>query len=158
MPFIAAVNGYALGGGFEIALTCDFIVAGEKASIGLPEIHLGLIPGGGGTYRLFRKIGLNRLKEVLMLGQPYTAAEMHHWGVVHKVTDEGAVMEYTMQLADKLRRRSAASIAVLKRMFRPDEMEKAFSEQIKLEGESVLKLFYGQESQQLIKAFIEKNK
>jgi enoyl-CoA hydratase/carnithine racemase len=158
IPFIAAVNGYALGGGFEIALACDFIVAGEKASIGLPEIRLGLIPGGGGTYRLYRKIGLNRLKEVLMLGQPYTAAEMHHWGVVHKVTDEGAVMEYTMQLADKLRRRSAASMAVLKRMFRPDEMEKAFSEQIKLEGESVLKLFYGQESQQLIKAFIEKNK
>jgi len=158
IPFIAAVNGFALGGGFEIALACDFIVAAETASMGLPEIHLGLIPGGGGTYRLFQKIGLNRVKEVLFLGQPYKAEEMNRWGVVHKVTDESAVMEYAMQLAEKLKRRSAPSLRALKKMLTPQHIEQPFLEQMIKEGQLVSELFYDAETQKLIKAFIEKNK
>src|SRR6185312_6190525 len=66
IPFIAAVNGFALGGGFEIALACDFIVAAASAKLGLPEVHLGLIPGGGGAQRLLQRIGMARTKEMLL--------------------------------------------------------------------------------------------
>jgi len=158
IPFIAAVNGFALGGGFEIALSCDFIVAAATAAMGLPEIHLGLIPGGGGAYRLFQKIGLNRVKEMLMLGQPYSAEEMQRWGIVFKVAGEEQVMSDALQLAEKLKRRSASSLRTLKKMLSPRQTEKSFKEQMMQEGKSVLGLFYNEEAQQLIKAFMDKNK
>ncbi|HEY4207556.1 MAG TPA: enoyl-CoA hydratase/isomerase family protein [Puia sp.] len=158
IPFIAAVNGFALGGGFEIALACDFMVAAETASMGLPEIHLGLIPGGGGAYRLMRAIGLNRVKEVLMLGQPYPAGEMHRWGVVHQVVRDGEVLDAAYRLAGKLKRRSLASLAALKKMLAPSAAERSFDERMGKEGQAVLDLFYNEEAQALIRAFMEKNK
>ena len=66
-PWIAAINGFALGGGFEIALSCDMVVASQNAKMGFPEVFLSLIPGGGGTQRLIQKIGVNRVKEMLFL-------------------------------------------------------------------------------------------
>lgn len=84
-PVVAAVNGHALGGGFEIALACDLIVAAEGAKLGLPEILLHLIPGGGGTQRLPRKLGLTRANDLLFTGRLATALELHAWGVVNHV-------------------------------------------------------------------------
>ncbi|MCL4153139.1 UNVERIFIED_CONTAM: hypothetical protein GTU68_026890, partial [Idotea baltica] len=72
-PWIAAVNGFALGGGFEIALSCDMILASSTAKMGLPEVFLSLVPGGGGTQRLIQKIGINRAKELLFFGGQYSA-------------------------------------------------------------------------------------
>jgi enoyl-CoA hydratase/carnithine racemase len=158
IPFIAAVNGFALGGGFEIALSCDLIVAAGTAMMGLPEIHLGLIPGGGGTQRLLQKIGLNRVKEMVLLGGSYTAEQMCAWGIVHKVIDEGEVMEYSSQLAEKLLRRSPAALSALKKMLTPEQIERPFADKMKKEGQSVFELFYDPEAQQLIEAFTKKNK
>jgi len=81
-PWIAAVNGFALGGGFEIALSCDLILASEQAKMGLPEVFLSLIPGGGGTQRLIQKIGINRVKEMLFFGAQYDSNTLYEWGIV----------------------------------------------------------------------------
>lgn len=158
IPFIAAVNGFALGGGFEIALSCDFIVAANAAKMGLPEVHLGLIPGGGGTQRLLQKIGLNRVKEVLLLGQAYTATQMYQWGLVNVVVEADTFTEAVNELAAKLKRRPAQSLAALKKMLQPTVVEQPFESRLDKEGEAVMKLFYTPVAKKLIKAFTEKNK
>ena len=84
-PVIAAVNGFALGGGLELALACDFIYASEKAKFGFPEVGLGIIPGFGGTQNLPRLIGPNRASELIFSGRIITAAKAHEWGIVNEV-------------------------------------------------------------------------
>lgn len=98
-PAIAAVNGFALGAGCEIALACDFIYASETAKFGLPEITLGLIPGYGGTQRLPRLIGKNIAKEMVFTGQMITAAEAEAKGIVNRVVAPEALMEEVMKTA-----------------------------------------------------------
>jgi enoyl-CoA hydratase len=99
VPVIAAVNGYALGGGSEMALACDFIYASEKASFGLPEITLGLIPGFGGTQRLPRLIGANRAKELIFTGKMVSAEQARELGLVNQVFAPQALMEETLRTA-----------------------------------------------------------
>jgi enoyl-CoA hydratase len=84
-PVIAAVNGYALGGGLELALACDFIYASEKARLGLPEVTLGVIPGFGGTQNLSRLIGPNKAREMIFSGKILTAQQAREWGIVNEV-------------------------------------------------------------------------
>ena len=158
IPFIAAINGFALGGGFEIALSCDLVVATASAKLGLPEVHLGLIPGGGGTQRLLQKSGLNRVKEILFLGQSYTAVAMYDFGIVNMVCDEGLFDETVTDLAEKLKRRPAQSLRVLKRMLRPSSVEEPFSRRLDIEADEVLHLFQSPLAQELIQTFAEKNK
>jgi enoyl-CoA hydratase/carnithine racemase len=158
IPFIAAINGFALGGGFEFALSCDFIIAAGSAKMGLPEVHLGLIPGGGGTQRLLQKVGLNRVKEMLLLGQAYPASHMHNWGIVNIVVEENAFMDAVNELAEKLKRRPAQSLTALKKMLQPTFIEQSFMNRLDSEGESVMELFYTPTARELIKAFTEKNK
>lgn len=84
-PVIAAVNGYALGGGLELALACDFIYASEKARLGLPEVTLGVIPGFGGTQNLARLIGPNKARELIFSGKMLTAQQARDWGIVNEI-------------------------------------------------------------------------
>jgi enoyl-CoA hydratase len=98
-PVIAAVNGFALGGGSEIALACDFIYASENAKFGLPEINLGLIPGFGGTQRLPRLIGQNLAKEMIFTGKMITAQEAKTIGLVNQVVKPELLMEEVMKTA-----------------------------------------------------------
>jgi enoyl-CoA hydratase len=100
IPAIAAVNGFALGGGSEAALACDFIYASEKAIFGLPEINLGLIPGFGGTQRLSRLVGINRAKELIFTGKNIKAREALEYGIVNKVCEPDKLMEEVMKTAE----------------------------------------------------------
>lgn len=101
-PMIAAVTGYALGGGCELALACDMIVADEKAKFGQPEIRLGIIPGGGGTQRLARVIGKQRAMELVLTGKSIDAATAHEWGLVNRVVGSGGWLEEALELAHKV--------------------------------------------------------
>ncbi|MBN1833309.1 MAG: enoyl-CoA hydratase/isomerase family protein [Deltaproteobacteria bacterium] len=102
IPVIACVNGFALGGGTEIAMSCDFIYASEKAKFGQPEINLGLIPGFGGTQRLPRIIGKGKAKELCMTGGMINAAEAKEIGLVNKVFPPEALLEETMKTANTI--------------------------------------------------------
>jgi enoyl-CoA hydratase len=102
IPVIAAVNGFALGGGTETALACDFIYASEKALFGLPEITLGLIPGFGGTQRLTRLIGENITKELIFTGKTVNAEQALTIGIVNKIFPHESLMEGTLKTAKKI--------------------------------------------------------
>jgi enoyl-CoA hydratase len=98
-PVIAAVNGYALGGGLELALACDFIYASEKAKMGLPEVTLGVIPGFGGTQNLARLIGPNRANEMTFTGRILTAHNAYEWGIVNEVCAPEELLAKVMETA-----------------------------------------------------------
>jgi enoyl-CoA hydratase/carnithine racemase len=104
-PMIAAVSGFALGGGCELALICDMIVASETAEFGQPEITLGIIPGGGGTQRLARAVGKQRAMELVLTGRRFDAEEAHRLGIVNEVVGKREWMEAAMELARRVARR-----------------------------------------------------
>ena len=104
-PLIAAVSGYALGGGCELALACDMIVAAEGASFGQPEIRLGIIPGGGGSQRLARVLGKQRAMELVLTGRRFDAATAHEWGLVNRVAAADSWLEEALELAHEVAER-----------------------------------------------------
>jgi len=114
IPVIAAVNGFALGGGLELALSCDFIYAAETARFGLPEITLGLIPGFGGTQRLARIIGKNMAKEMIFTGKMISATEAAHMGIVNKVLAPGELMQTVRELAAEIAKKGMVSLYAAK--------------------------------------------
>jgi len=114
IPVIAAVNGFALGGGTEVALACDFIYASEKALFGLPEITLGLIPGFGGTQRLARLVGPNLAKELIFTGKTLSAARAESLGIVNLVCAPEALMDEVMKIAKIMAKKGRVSIRAAK--------------------------------------------
>lgn len=156
-PWIAAVNGFALGGGFEIALACDMLLASESAKMGLPEVFLSLVPGGGGTQRLIQRIGINRAKEMLFTGGQYTAEILNDWGIVNHVYKEEVFEEEVTRFATKLTRRPALAIKQLKRLAHLSLSPIPFDQKIEEEGKAVTDLFYSEEAQKAIKDFIDKS-
>ncbi|HUV76634.1 MAG TPA: enoyl-CoA hydratase-related protein [Desulfobacterales bacterium] len=114
IPVIAAVNGFALGGGCEIVLGCDFIYAAENAMFGLPEINLGIIPGFGGTQRLPRLIGKNMAKEMIFTGKMISAAEAHAVGWVNTVCPQDELMAEVMKTAATIASKGKASLRAAK--------------------------------------------
>ena len=114
VPVIAAVNGFALGGGLEAAMGCDFIYASEKAKFGLPEINLGLIPGFGGTQRLARRIGPNRAKELTFTGQIISAQQAFDMGIVNKITAPDDLLEEVKKTAGLIASKGRAALRAAK--------------------------------------------
>ncbi|KAF5973580.1 enoyl-CoA hydratase [Fusarium bulbicola] len=114
-PLIAAVVGFALGGGFEIALACDIIYAAEDAMFGLPEVKIGTIPGAGGTQRLARALGKHKAMEFVLTGEPASGAEFERLGVVTKVFPKPDVVQAATALAEKIARLSAPVIKTAKK-------------------------------------------
>lgn len=115
IPAVAAVNGFALGGGLEIALSCDFIYAAENAKFGLPEINLGIIPGFGGTQRLARIVGKNLAREMIFTGKMIDAAEAERKGIVNQVVGADQLMESVKKTAGAMAAKGKVSLAAAKR-------------------------------------------
>ena len=116
IPVIAAVNGYALGGGSEIALACDFIYASEAAMFGLPEITLGIIPGFGGTQRLPRLVGINIAKEMILTGKMISAAEAKEIGMVNKVVAAAELMNEVRKTARSIAQKGKVALRAAKQV------------------------------------------
>jgi enoyl-CoA hydratase len=114
LPFIAAINGYALGGGCEVMMACDIVIASVHAKIGQPEINLGIHPGFGGTQRLPRLVGKQKAKELLLTGDSIDAQEALRIGLVNKVVDHEKLMEETEKLAQKITAKSSVQTQFIK--------------------------------------------
>ena len=114
MPTIAAVRGWALGGGTELAMACDLRVAGEGARFGLPEVGLGIIPGSGGTYRLPKLVGLGRARELIFTGRIIDAQEALSIGLVNRVVADDAVLDCARELTAKIAENSAIAVRFAK--------------------------------------------
>lgn len=114
IPTVAAVGGACLGGGLELALCCDFIVAEEGGLLGLPEVDLGLIPSSGGPMRAIRRIGLTRATELVLLGEPITAETALSWGLISRVVGVGDALAQSTALARKLAQKSSSALRLNK--------------------------------------------
>lgn len=115
-PVIAAVEGWAIGGGFEMVLACDLAVAGRGARFGLPEVRRGLVARGGGAFRLPRRLPLAVAMEVLLTGEPLTAARAEHFGLVNRVVDDGTSLEHALELAGLVARNAPLAVRATKRV------------------------------------------
>ena len=113
-PVIAAVDGYALGGGCELAMACDIRIATKKSKFGQPEVNLGIIPGGGGTQRLQRLVGIGKAKELIFTGDIISAEEAERIGLIEKVVEDGAVLEAAIEMAKKIKAKGPVAVTLAK--------------------------------------------
>jgi enoyl-CoA hydratase len=113
-PVIAAINGYALGGGCELALACDIRIASDKAKLGQPEINIGILPGGGGTQRLSRLVGKGKAKELIYTGDIIDAWEAEKIGLLNKVVPANELMDVVMAMARKILSKGPVALRVIK--------------------------------------------
>ncbi len=118
MPTIAAVHGYALGGGFEFALSCDLIVADETAVVGLPEVSVGVIPGGGGTQLLSRRVGASRAADLIFTARRIDAAEAHRLGILDRLVPAGQARTAALELAAQIALNSPVGVRAAKSALR----------------------------------------
>ena len=154
---IAAVNGFALGGGTEIAIACDFIYASENAKFGQPEINLGLIPGFGGTQRLPRLIGSNRAKELVFTGKMISAAEAEKIGLANKVVPQDQLMEEVIKTATEIASKGKASLRAAKQAIN-NGLNTDLATGIHIEVEAFGMCYASSDSKEGTSAFLEKRK
>ena len=154
-PTIAAVNGFALGGGFELVLACDLVVAADNAKLGLPEAKLGLLPGGGGTQRLTRLVGRNKAKELLMTGDFITGAEAERLGIVNRVVPAEKALEAAHQLADRILERAPLAVQMAKQLVN-DGLDASLATAITQEMGMTATLYASEDAREGIGAFLEK--
>ncbi len=157
IPVICAVNGFALGGGCEMALGCDFIYASENAMIGLPEITLGLMPGFGGTQRLARLVGKNRAKELVFTGDMLSAQDAKEMGLVNKVFPLDSLMENVMKVAKKIASKGRVSIRSAKEAINRG-LDMDLENGCKLEVDCFALCFASEDAKEGTTAFLEKRK
>jgi enoyl-CoA hydratase len=156
-PVIAAVNGYALGGGNEICLCCDFVIASEKAKFGQPEINLGILPGMGGIQRLIRQIGFLKAKELIMTGRIIDAHEAERIGLVNKVVPHEKLMDEARKLASELIEKPKLALWMAKNQINTAR-EADLKTALLLEKAIVNFLFGTPDKEEGMRAFIEKRK
>lgn len=154
-PVIAAINGYALGGGLELALACDFRVAGRSARLGQPEITLANLPGWGGTQRLPRIIGEPMAKELILTGRLVEAEEALSLHLVHRVCDDGAVLEGALRIAAQMVQYSATALAGAKRAIHAG---RAGAAGYAVERQAVVQCFTTPEQQAAVERFMHRRK
>ena len=154
-PVIAAVNGFALGGGLELALACDFIVASNKARWGLPEVTLGLIPGYGGTQRLTRVLGRALAKRVAMSGEMFSAQQGFGWGLIAELHEPAALFDAAMKVAFTIAARAPLAVGWVKEAINHGG-DRSLAEGMKIEADLFGRTFETGDHVEGIKAFIEK--
>lgn len=156
-PIIAAVNGYALGGGSELAMMTDIILASPTAVFGQPEINLGVIPGAGGTQRLTRAIGKSRTMEIVLTGRNLTADEAEAAGLISRVVREGSVVDEAVAVASRIGKKSQIAIQAAKEAVN-SSYELSLAEGIRLERRLFQSLFSTHDQKEGMAAFAEKRK
>jgi enoyl-CoA hydratase len=156
-PLIAAVGGYALGGGCELAMHCDMIVASENARFGQPEILLGIIPGAGGTQRLARTIGKFRTMEMVLTGTQIPAQELAALGLVNRVVPKGEHLTEAVKLAKTVAAQAPIAVRLAKEAVQA-AFETSLTEGLELERKNFFLLFASEDMREGMRAFIEKRK
>jgi len=157
IPVIAAVNGFALGGGLELALSCDFMIASSKAKWGLPEVTLGLIPGYGGTQRLTRNLGRTLARRVAMSGEIFSAEQGLAWGLFTQVVEPADLMPTAMTLGKTLTARAPLALRWAKQAINQGH-NLELSEGMALEAKLFARTFATQDHNEGIQAFLSKRK
>ena len=156
-PWIAAVNGFAFGGGCELALACDFIHASDKAQFGQPEVKLGVIPGFGGTQRLARRVGVAKCKELCMTGDSVNAAEALRIGLADAVWPHAELMTKVKDLATRIVANGPLAVAEVKKLIHHGQST-PLEQALALEAQSFGLLFGTQDQREGMAAFVEKRK
>jgi len=156
-PIIAAVSGYALGGGCEMAMACDMIVASESAVFGQPEINLGILPGGGGTQRLTRAVGKALAMEIMLSDRKLSAEEALNYGLVNRVVQPEVYLEEALKLAQKVASMSQIALILTKEAVN-QAYEGSLQEGVAFEKKNFLLAFGTEDKQEGMDAFIEKRK
>jgi enoyl-CoA hydratase len=154
-PVIAAVNGYALGGGLELALACDLIVASAKAKIGQPEVNLGIIPGFGGTQRLIQRCGVGPARRLCYTGAIIEAEEALRLGIVDTVVEPSEVLSAARTLAETIATRGPCAVRGVKRVIR-ESQEQVLLSGLRREAEEFLSLFQTSDREEGMQAFLQK--
>jgi enoyl-CoA hydratase len=150
-PTIAAIHGFCLGGGLELAMACDVRVAAENAQLGQPEIKLGLIPGGGGTQRLPRLVGHGRALLLNMTGDPISGRQAYEWGLVERLGD----LEAATDIARTIAERSPHAIGVVKQLA-AETKDLALADGLRREAETFVRCLTSEDGAEGVAAFIEK--
>lgn len=154
-PVIAAINGFTLGGGCELALACDIMIAGEGAKFGQPEVNLGLIPGFGGTQRLSRLIGVAKAKEMILTGKIIDAKEAESIGLVNRVVKDEELMIAAEEMAQVIAQKAPIAVKMAKTLINENqEIERGLVKEINL----FVRCFATQDRVEGINAFLEKRK
>jgi len=156
-PTVASIGGFCLGGMLELALCCDFRIAAENAQFGLPEVKLGVLPGGGGTQRLPRLIGMTKAKELVFLGDFISAQEAYRVGLVNQVVAKEQLEEATRQFARRLMSRPPFGLRVIKGVMNSG-INTSLNEGLEIERQGFTILFSTEDKKEGMAAFLEKRK
>jgi enoyl-CoA hydratase len=156
-PVIAAVNGYALGGGLELALGCDFIYASEKARFGFPEVTLGIIPGFGGTQNLSRRIGVARANELIFTGKMIDASKATEWGIVNEIFAPEELLPKALETAQSIARLGTLAVASAKTAI-ANGLNMGKEDGFRYEASLFGVLFATEDQKEGMGAFVEKRK
>lgn len=156
-PIIAAVSGWALGGGCEVALSCDMIVASESAKFGQPEINIGVIPGAGGTQRITRAVGKVIAMEMILNDRRLTAQEAYQFGMVNRVVPVEGYLEEALKLAAEIAARAPVAVRAAKKMIN-QTFERTLTEGLAAEKQEFYNLFATEDQKEGMQAFVEKRK
>jgi enoyl-CoA hydratase len=156
-PMVAAVNGYCLGGGNELAMICDIIIASETATFGQPEVNVGIMPGAGGTQRLTRCVGKYKAMEMILSGKPISAEEAHRVGLINRVVPPESLMEETKKLAKEIVSKPPLAVRAAKEAILRAQ-DSTLEVGLEFERNAFYMLFATEDSREGMKAFLEKRK
>ena len=156
-PVIAVIDGFCLGGGLELAMSCDLRIASDRSKLGQPEINIGIIPGAGGTQRLTRLIGEGRAMEMILTGRMITAEEAFRYGIINFVYDSDDLMDEAMKIANTIGEKSKYAIERAKKSVKAVS-EMKLEDGLKLEREMFIECLNSEDGEEGITAFIEKRK